>query len=220
MPNYFNIPTLLLVLLCAAVMHDNNAARAFQPNPTPAVPTKTHQATALHYVSSESVPGVTKQIRRKPIIEELSSLDELQFFLQDDDRLTVIKFFADWCKQCKRLEMHYNKMASKLGDGIIARQKVQGDVRFAQVRYSNNIKTMLGDLRILQVPTMQVYYGDRKLWSVSGETNTKSLHAELNRLQQLSNEELETFAEQQDDGLLADAIEDARYDYSFLNEEW
>jgi len=116
--------------------------------------------------------------------------------------------------------MHYNKMASKLGDGIIARQKVQGDVRFAQVRYSNNIKTMLGDLRILQVPTMQVYYGDRKLWSVSGETNTKSLHAELNRLQQLSNEELETFAEQQDDGLLADAIEDARYDYSFLNEEW
>eukprot|EP00525_Craspedostauros_australis_P013157 CAMPEP_0198110190 /NCGR_PEP_ID=MMETSP1442-20131203/2204_1 /TAXON_ID= /ORGANISM="Craspedostauros australis, Strain CCMP3328" /LENGTH=213 /DNA_ID=CAMNT_0043766141 /DNA_START=519 /DNA_END=1160 /DNA_ORIENTATION=+ len=209
---------------------------AFQPNPT-SVPASTSGASRpdtqtsttstssqLDYAtvpaSLEVRPKHAKTVRKKPSITSLHSLDELKYFLEDDDRLTVVKFYAPWCKSCKKLDIHFNNLASKIGDGVVARQMVKGDVRFAQIAFGDATRELMENLKIAGLPTMQLYHRDHKLWNVAGHTNTKSLQSELGRLEALSQNDLEEYGEEIDDGVLNEAVEDSMYDYSFLNEEW
>jgi hypothetical protein len=110
----------------------------------------------------------------------------------------------------------------ELADGIVARQKVQGRIRCAQVEYTQQTKTLITyHLKVKKVPTLQLYCGLSKLWEVSGKTDTKELRAQLSKVEHLSTEELLEHAESLDDGILQGAIEDSFYESpSFLNEEW
>jgi len=130
------------------------------------------------------------------------------------------RFYAPWCKSCKKLDIHFNNLASKIGDGVVARQMVKGDVRFAQIAFGDATRELMENLKIAGLPTMQLYHRDHKLWNVAGHTNTKSLQSELGRLEALSQNDLEEYGEEIDDGVLNEAVEDSMYDYSFLNEEW
>lgn len=135
----------------------------------------------------------------------------------------IDRFFAPWCKSCRKLDRHFVKLAREIGDGVENRQKVQGHVRFGQVAYSKETACFLTEtLRIRSVPTMQVYAGLNKLWEEAGKVDTRSLEHELSRLENeyddLTGSDFTEYAESVDDGLLQEAIEDASFDH--LSMDW
>mmetsp|Transcript_22525 Transcript_22525/g.62863 ORF Transcript_22525/g.62863 Transcript_22525/m.62863 type:complete len:113 (+) Transcript_22525:530-868(+) len=97
----------LAVISIAVIGLNTMTVEAFQPNPT-SVPASTSGASRpdtqtsttstssqLDYAtvpaSLEVRPKHAKTVRKKPSITSLHSLDELKYFLEDDDRLTVVK---------------------------------------------------------------------------------------------------------------------------------
>jgi len=120
------------------------------------------------------------------------------------------------------LGLHFDRLAREFGDGVLNRQKVSGEIRCAQVEYGSATANFITEqLQIQSVPTMQLYRGLHKVWGVSGKTDTRGLKAELNELLSRSEESLEEHANDVDDGILLEAIEDSMFDVpDFLNEEW
>lgn len=102
----------------------------------------------------------------------------------------------------------------------MARQKVSGPVRFAQIAYAPVTSGFIEALKIPGFPTLQLYKGAHKVWEGAGQVNTKQLKREIAFLSALAPAELAELAEDRDDGILELAIEDSFYDYSFLDEEW
>lgn len=195
--------------------------------------TTSSSSSALYYVRgdpSSPPPAVQKakvEIQRKlivtkPKVREIKSLDELQYFLEEDARLVAIKFYAPWCKTCKRLGLHFDRLALELGDTIQNRQKVEGSVRFATIEYGSETSRFITQtLQIHGVPTLQLYSGVKKLWQENGATTVRGLKEQLNLLESMSTEERQAHAEEVDDGILASAIEENFFDGpDFLNEEW
>lgn len=130
------------------------------------------------------------------------------------------RFYAPWCKSCKKLDLHFHKLAAERGDAIVARQKVLGPVRFVQIPLTQITKSFIESLKVVGLPTMQLYHRTHKLWEGAGHLNTKQLKEELVALQSLSKAELTALAIERDDGVIEEAIEDSFYSYSFLDEEW
>lgn len=109
----------------------------------------------------------------------------------------------------------------EMGDGIIDRKQVQGEIRCAQVQCSSPNSFISEKLYIMALPTVQLYYGSRKVWEGTGKTSIKELKAVCCEIRSLSQDELRSRAESVDDGVLFNALEDAMYSYpSFLDEEW
>eukprot|EP00980_Cylindrotheca_fusiformis_P009995 scaffold2212_cov143-Cylindrotheca_fusiformis.AAC.13 len=174
-------------------------------------------------VKTEVAPKSLTLIKgKKPTIATLTSLDDLKMFLEEDNRMAAIKFYAPWCKTCQRLGLQFQRLATELGDGIAARQKVKGAVRFAEISYSPETNYFIQEqLQVDAVPTLQLYHGLHKVWQRSGTKDTKDLREQVYSLKQKDGQELVQYAEQQDDGILQHAIEDSLYEYpDFLNEEW
>lgn len=177
-------------------------------------------------------------LRKKPIITTIKSLTDFQSFLdEDDERLTAVKFYAPWCQSCRRLGNHYQKLASKIGDGILQRKKVEGKVRFAEIEFSfragkemsvsESITTdfVTNTLQVKTIPTLHLYYGHHKVWETSGKTTTKELKQAIDEIERLTSSNtgysLDSLAIDRDDGILKQAIEESFYEYpSFLDEEW
>lgn len=177
---------------------------------------KASQSAVLTSASRPIIQG------KKPYIAQLNSLDELRYFLQEDDRMAAIKFYAPWCKTCQRLGLQFQKLATEFGDGVAARKKVKGEIRFAEVAYSPRTNHFIQEqLQVQAVPTLQLYHGLHKLWQRSGTKDTRDLRETVLELESKSIEELLILGEENDDGILQFAIEDTMYDQpDFLNEEW
>jgi len=168
-----------------------------------------------------TIPKPSK--RRKILIEEsISSLSELKYFLEDDERPVVIKFYAKWCKKCQRLGRHFDRLAMDMGDCIVDQQMIDGDVRFAAIEFTPASQEFLtNELQIQGLPTVQLYVGTRKLFDESGASGMKKISQELEHIEEMSHEELLERAEAADDGVLSGLIEESFYDSpDFLNEEW
>jgi len=168
-----------------------------------------------------SIPKPSK--RRKILIEDsISSLSELKYFLEDDERPVVIKFYAKWCKKCQRLGRHFDRLAMDMGDCIVDQQMIDGDVRFAAIEYTPASQDFLtNELQIQGLPTVQLYVGTRKLFDESGAAGMKQIMHELDVIEDLSHDELLERAESADDGVLSSLLEESFYDSpDFLNEEW
>ena len=162
---------------------------------------------------------------KRPTIERLTTLDEIKYFLEEDDSRPASLFvYAPFCKSCQRLMKHYDKLAKDYGDGIVSRRKVEGKIRCAKIEYNQQTKSLITDtLQIAKVPTLQLYSGLNKVWENSGTTNTKELRSMLHDLDLMSSDELQDYAEDVDDGILQDALEDTFFDDltpDFLNDEW
>ena len=190
--------------------------------------------TKLHYQNERKTTTSTNNIQivknnnnnnnnKKAIVTNISSLEELKMFLEDDiTRPVAIYFYAPWCKTCQRLGLGYKRLAKDLGDGIVAKQKLLGTVRFAQVEYSTKTNHLISDqLRIEGVPTLQLYHGLNKVWQGSGAGRIeKDLRVQVDSMLKMDSDELIAQAQAADDGILQAAIEESFYDYSFLDEEW
>ncbi|KAL3933521.1 MAG: hypothetical protein SGBAC_010359 [Bacillariaceae sp.] len=190
---------------------------AFSPVNQPPKPLSPSQLL-FNGMKTSPVSGITKAPslvikRKKPSIARLSSLDELKYFLLEDDRMAVIKFDVPWCKRYQRLGLRFKKLASELGDGFVSSKKVQGQLRFAEVAYSPKTNRFIEDeLQVEAMPTLQVYHGFHKLWERSGTKYARDLRNTVLRLESKTEEELLTLGETQDDGILQDAMEDTMYD--------
>lgn len=132
------------------------------------------------------------------------------------------RFYAPWCKTCKRLGLHFDRLALDRGDVVRNRQKVKGEIRFATIEYGSETARFITEkLQIRGVPTLQLYSGVHKLWEENGATSVKGLRQQLDELTSLTKAEIRARAEQRDDCILKTAIEDSFYDVpGFLNEEW
>lgn len=169
-------------------------------------------------VRTTPIPKPSK--RTKTFVEDITSLNELKWFLEEDERPVVIKFYAKWCKKCQRLGLHFDRLAMEMGDRIVDQQFVDGDVRFAAIEYNQESHDFITeDLQIRGFPTLQMYVGTRKL--LEGGSSIKNIRNELAVVDEISHGELLERAEEADDGVLTGLIEDSFFDSpDFLNEEW
>lgn len=227
------ISSLFYIALCLVICV--SLCDSFTPlSPTTSSPSIS-STTALEY-QSETPVGETTTILEKPLpvrknipkpskhtktlVEDITSLNELKWFLEEDERPVVIKFYAKWCKKCQRLGRQFDRLAMEMGDRIVDQQFVDGDVRFAAVEYNKESHDFItDDLQIRGFPTLQMYVGNHKL--LEGGSSIKSIRTELNEIEHISHGELLERAEAADDGVLTSLIEESFFDSpDFLNEEW
>jgi len=185
--------------------------------------------TAVNYQNEGEItlerPLRTKKIprpskRTKFFVEEIATLDELKYFLEQDERPVVVKFYAKWCKKCQQVGKHFDRLAMEMGDRVVDQLFVDGDVRFAAVEYTPQTQAFITEnLQIKGVPTLQMYVGTHKL--LDAGSSIKNVRAELAQVAEISHGELMERAEEADDGVLTNLIEESFYDSpDFLNEEW
>ncbi|KAL3936041.1 MAG: hypothetical protein SGBAC_008554 [Bacillariaceae sp.] len=214
--SYIFAISMLLFATCSEGFTASGNQPSRQPSPSQLFYTNDGVATAPSRAPQTIIKG------KKPSIVKLNSLDELKYFLQEDDRMAAIKFHAPWCKTCQRLGLQYQKLATELGDGIASRKMVEGQVRFAEVAYSPQTNHFIQDqLQVDAVPTLQLYHGFNKLWQRSGTKDARDLRDTVLNLESKTPEELLILGEEKDDGILQEAIEDTMFDQpDFLMEEW
>mmetsp|Transcript_57555 Transcript_57555/g.67189 ORF Transcript_57555/g.67189 Transcript_57555/m.67189 type:complete len:245 (-) Transcript_57555:204-938(-) len=101
-----------------------------------------------------------------PKISKIDSLDQLDRYLaQDRKRLTIIKFYAPWCKSCAKFAMRFKKLAMKNGDLFDSKDNMlkKGEVRFAEIEYSPKNDPMFRTLNVMGYPYVHVYRGAERL---------------------------------------------------------
>ncbi|KAL7514861.1 hypothetical protein ACHAXN_012148, partial [Cyclotella atomus] len=84
--------------------------------------------------------------RKTRSVAVISKSEDYVKFLEEDDQLCVIKFYASWCKSCAKFGMKYNKLAHDYGDRI----------RFAEVEYGANAM-LCKTLKVRSLPTVHMY---------------------------------------------------------------
>lgn len=221
-----------IVVLLASLMSTEVLVPAAAFSPVLQKSFSSSSSSKLFYVRDPSTPPEitapldqainNKGTLTKPKIREIKSMAEFQYFLEEDNRPVAVKFYAPWCKTCKRLGLHFDRLALERGDILRNRQKITGEVRFACIEYGSETARFITEkLRIRGVPTLQLYSGTYKLWEENGATSVKGLRQELDDLRLLSTQEIQARAEELDDGILRTAIEESFFDGpDFLNEEW
>ena len=124
-----------------------------------------------------------------------------------------------------------------MGDGVVARQLVEGSIRCAAIEYSSlTAQLMTEQLQVTRIPTLQLYKGTTKLWQSPKPTSGNQSHddaalgypankitrnnvkagdlkREVKRLLAMSKDELNAYVTDfEDDGILEEAMEDAFFD--------
>jgi len=96
-------------------------------------------------------------------ITAIEKPDGLDSFLQEDDRLCVIKLHAPYCKACRAFGIKFRKIAMEKGDLInTAKEKVRsGDARFGAIDYASNVK-LCKNLGVKKFPTVLIFRGGEK----------------------------------------------------------
>jgi len=231
----FSTYYILFFVLCVSLLAVVRPIQALVPAPRTSTFTST---TAMRYQSEGVVqvgettttrlhtqlPMGTKVVRPSKIsniiVDELSSLDEIKYFLLEDERPVVIKFYAKWCKKCQQVGRQFDRLALEMGDRIVDQQFVDGDVRFAQVECTPQSQAFITkELQIQGVPTLQMYVGIHKL--LDGDSSIKNIRKELTQIEDLSHRDICQRAVDADDGILSSLIEESFFDSpDFLNEEW
>ena len=114
-----------------------------------------HNDQNQHHNTSDRVPQITS----------IDSLDDYLDFLRGDNaeehkKLTVIKFYASWCKSCAKFGAKYRQLALDEGDQVDTSGKLlaTGRVRFAEVEFGAN-KRMCKSFGIKRLPYIHIYKG-------------------------------------------------------------
>jgi len=219
------VPALIFLLIASSPIADSFLPSiTFQSSPTSSL----LYTTDDHEVPPSGLKSDSLEVNAPPIgdivpmILKIYTLEDLRYFLEEDNRLVAIKFYAPWCKKCQQLGNHFRRLGKKWGDKSFKQSVIQGRIRCAEVEFKNvEISGWVREeLQIEAIPTLQLYSGLYKVWEDKGAKNTRLLEDELRRLEHLSVEDLQTYGESVDDGILQQAIEDSLYDMEFLNEEW
>jgi thiol-disulfide isomerase/thioredoxin len=131
--------------------------------------------------------------------------------------LPLYRYYAPWCKKCQHVGLHFRKLAAERGDGVIARKQVMGEIKCAEIEYSDVTAPLLDALQIKAVPTLQLYRGTTLLWSATGKSlRVQEMSREIATLMRLSPSELaHHVASLASDSRLEQAMEDSFFDNDF-----
>jgi len=95
--------------------------------------------------------------RSRPNIVKINTHEQYVKFLEEDDRIAIIKFHANWCKSCQRFGVKYKHLAFEEGDRINGETVYHdGKARFAEVEYSASAK-LCKSLKVKRLPTIHMY---------------------------------------------------------------
>eukprot|EP00986_Skeletonema_menzelii_P014124 scaffold8941_cov145-Skeletonema_menzelii.AAC.9 len=97
---------------------------------------------------------------------EIRQPQDLLDFVIADERLSVVKVYASWCKTCQVFDIRYRKLASQFGDkyGDANGKEVlqHGNVRFAQMKFDDpNNEEMCKLLNATKLPYILIYKGSQ-----------------------------------------------------------
>lgn len=109
--------------------------------------------------------------QRRGLVFSIQQPQDLLDFVVEDERLSVVKVYASWCKTCKVFDMRYRKLASQLGDkyddagpgpGDSAKITREGRVRFAEMMYDDPMnEEMCKLLNATKLPYILMYKGSK-----------------------------------------------------------
>lgn len=97
------------------------------PTATNEAPSQTKQTSARQKIADNSnnkppqpkgvwAPPSQNVEQRRGNIFSVRQPEDLLDFVVEDERLSVVKVYASWCKTCKQFDMRYRKIASQFGD--------------------------------------------------------------------------------------------------------
>lgn len=97
-------------------------------------------------------------------ITAINSPQELSEFLNQDDRICVIKFHAAWCKSCQRFGLKFQGLANQKTDLIDSNGNVvkEGPMRFGSIEFGANTG-LCRSLGIKRLPTVHFYHRGHQL---------------------------------------------------------
>ncbi|KAL7555307.1 hypothetical protein ACHAWF_019018, partial [Thalassiosira exigua] len=98
-----------------------------------------------------------------PKVFSIGQPQDLLDFVIQDERLSVVKVYASWCKTCKVFDTRYRKLAAQLGDSADASGATRpGRARFAEMRFDDpNNEEMCRLLNATKLPYILMYKGSR-----------------------------------------------------------
>ena len=99
-------------------------------------------------------------------VMEIRQPQDLLDFVIADERLSVVKVYASWCKTCQVFDIRYRKLASQFGDKFGDANGNQllsrGNVRFAQMKFDDpNNEEMCKLLNATKLPYILIYKGSK-----------------------------------------------------------
>lgn len=111
----------------------------------------------------EQAPTIINSTLR-PKIQKLNSEKDFRSFLDEDDRLCLIKFYAPYCKSCQKFGVQYNRIGKEIGDltttnqvdGSKMAEVRKGEIRLAEMEYGAN-KELCQRLGVTKLPTIHFY---------------------------------------------------------------
>jgi len=116
------------------------------------------RSSQLFYLPSENtnhnnddlpmaVDGIGDDRNARPKIVRITAQEEYVTFLQEDDQICIVKFYANWCKSCQKFGIKYRHLAHDTGGNA---------VRFAEVEYTASAQ-LCKSLKINKLPTCHIY---------------------------------------------------------------
>jgi len=121
------------------------------------------------------VPPSQNTEQRRGNVFSIRHPEDLLDFIIEDDRLSVVKVYAGWCKTCKVFDVRYRKLASQFGDGR-GNSKTRGGgsariservrVRFAEMELKDRNQEILSSIlssskQPISLPYILMYKGSK-----------------------------------------------------------
>lgn len=111
------------------------------------------------------------KISSTPSIAKITTSKEFIEFLEEDDRICIIKFHATWCQICRSVRRKFAKFALTFGDRAIinpvsTESVLRGRVRFAEVEWSENVE-LCKALNVKKFPFIMMYERREKIGAFS-----------------------------------------------------
>ncbi|CAB9500273.1 Thioredoxin-like 2 [Seminavis robusta] len=130
-----------------------------------ALPTNPMESSNQHQQHHEETVILPPNVHAPVTV--INSPQELAAFLEQDERLCVIKFHAAWCKSCQRFGVKFQGLANQKADWIGNNDDdntvVQpGPMRFGSIEFGAN-KDMCRALSIKRLPTVHFYQKGQQL---------------------------------------------------------
>merc|ERR1711957_267439 len=128
-----------------------------------------------------------------PKITDVHDFNDFLSTIKDDERLCVVKFYADWCKSCHKFGVKYKKLALTHGDKIDRKGKINcGQVNFAEIEFGEN-RELCRSLGIKKLPYVLIYKGNMGLidqFSCGPKFFDEKVVKRLNNYMSMSDEEI------------------------------
>ncbi|KAL7488030.1 hypothetical protein ACHAW6_013616 [Cyclotella cf. meneghiniana] len=109
-----------------------------------------------------------QQQQGRPKIVPIRQPQDLLDFVIEDERLSIVKVYATWCKTCQVFDIRYRKLASQIGDIYSSSSSStdallqKGRVRFSEMAFDDpNNEEMCRLLNATKLPYILVYKGSR-----------------------------------------------------------